>query len=466
MIVAPFLHRAFSCTLSLLVLCASAGNVAALDDYVPGQLVCEVTHTVYIDTVNNEYGTSSVYSLTGIRSYLLSAPPGADIESLAAVISQEPYIVYCQPNWILSAPEPVQGSQPFIDFDLVGTFEGQWASDQVQLSATHEISTGEQVRVGVIDGGVSENHPLMQHGVVRGFDFVDNDTLAHDEPGGGASGHGTFVAGVIRLVAPDAEIAPYRVLDTAGRGDGFTIAKAILTAVNDGCRVINLSMVMSGTHGSVATALEYACNHNVTVIAAAGNDSTQIDRFPASALHSLSVAAVDSMYQKTPFSSYGTTVDVCAPGANVYAPFADSLYAWWDGTSFAAPFVTGLAALLQAENPYASWSDIRNAIVNTAISLDSVNTGYEGLLGGGLIDPVTALVLMAPDICGDFNEDGSGPDLSDLTAMIAYLFLGSLPPSNLLVGDVNGDDDVDLSDALYLVGFLFNGGPPPQCPSD
>ncbi len=447
------------------LLIISSSDVGAEEtEYVAGQLVCRVTNSVYIDTINVGYGTTSESFLPGISSYLLLAPPELNAESLAAVIASEPYVVYCEPNYILAAPEPVQGSQPFIDFDRTGTFNGQTAAAQVELASAHSLSSGAGVTVAVVDVGVNANHPVLLGATVTGFDFVDQDPVAHDEPGGSASGHGTFIAGVIRLVAPEAGIASYRVLDTAGRGDGFTIARAIVTAVNAQCKVINLSMVMSGVHSGVDHAIEYARAHDVMVIAAAGNDSTEVDRFPASDSYVLSVAAVDSNNLKTAFSSYGGKVDVCAPGAHVYAPYDDSLFAWWNGTSFAAPFVSGQAALLYAARPAATWNEVRDAIVGTSVSLDSLNPDYAGELGSGLINPPAAVLEVALAMCGDFNEDGNGPDLSDLTAFINYLFLGGPSPTTLSIGNVDGTAEVDLNDAIYLINYLFLGGPDPACP--
>ena len=152
--------------------------------------------------------------------------------------------------------------------------------------------------MGVIDAGVNLTHPLLAGTTSPGLDYVDGDSLANDEPGGMASGHGSFVAGVVKLVAPDAQIVPYRVLNPDGRGNGYTIAEAVLQAVEDGCKVINISMVMAGQHGSLDFAIEYAKNNNVMVIAAAGNDSINTDLFPAKDSYTISVAALDTLNHK------------------------------------------------------------------------------------------------------------------------------------------------------------------------
>ena len=104
------------------------------------------------------------------------------------------------------------------------------------------VPTGE-IKVAVIDGGVDLDHPAFSGSVSSGYDYVDDDQVANDEIGGANSGHGTFVAGVVHLVAPDAEIISYRVTNLFGESNGYVLAEAILKAIDDGCRVINISLV-------------------------------------------------------------------------------------------------------------------------------------------------------------------------------------------------------------------------------
>jgi len=440
------------------------GGIAQANDYVPGQMVCRVNQTSYIDTINAEYGTSLGEFLPDIGSYLLHYPDTtADIEQLAATISQQPYIIYCGANYLLDAPEPVQGSQPFIDFQQEGTYEGQKAATSLAVETAQATATGEGVKVAVIDVGVNAAHPIIAGACTDGYDFVDDDANPNDEPGGRASGHGTFVAGVIKLVAPDADIAPYRVLDTAGRGDGFTVARAILQAVEDGARVINLSMVMTGNHGAIADAIEYARNNDVLIVAAAGNDATDIDRFPARHPLTLSVAAVDSLEHLADFSSYGSEVDICAPGTQIYAPFGDTLFAWWNGTSFAAPFATGQAALLLDARPTTDWPGLTEAMTITADNIDADNPGFDGMLGYGLISPTAALAHLSGQICGDVNGDGQGPNLSDITVLVNFLFLTYEMPLGVAVADVDGSGQVALTDLTLLVNHIFVTGAPLTC---
>ena len=443
---------------------AQANNVGN-DDFVADELVCQVLQSNYIDTVNALYGTSTLEFLPEADTYLLSVPGGLDAESLATVIEAETFVLACQPNYILHAPEPVQSSSPFLDEYTVGDVIVQPARTTLKLAQTQQISTGTDVKVGIVDVGINLAHPTLQAKTTSGFDFVAGDPVANDEPGGIASGHGTFVAGVVNMVAPDAQLVAYRVLDTAGSGNGFGVAKAIIQAVQDGCKVINLSIVMYAKHAATDAAIEYARNNGVLVVAAAGNDSTDTERFPANDSYTLSVAALDSLNLKADFSNFGGKVDVCAPGTHVIAPYLDTTFARWDGTSFAAPFVAGQAAILMAANPTATLDEIIEAITLNAIPIDDINPPYTGMLGAGLINPMGSLIDLGNIVCGDINGDQSSPDIADLTMLVAFMFKGGPEPIFPIAADVNGSSGpIDISDLTYFVSYMFRGGLPPTCP--
>ncbi|MDH3891224.1 MAG: S8 family serine peptidase [candidate division Zixibacteria bacterium] len=440
---------------------AAAGSTG---DYSPGDLVCAVTQPAFIDSINIDYGTTVKNFLPQIGGYLLEVPNGSDIEALALDIALRPDVLYCEPNFLLDAPEGVQSSQGFIDEMQVGSFLDQNAAALINLAGAHDLVTGGNVSVGIIDAGVNMTHPDLTQNVASGFDYVDNDSNAVDEPGGRASGHGTFVAGLVSLVAPDADLISYRVLDTTGRGNGYTIAEALLQAVADGCRAVNLSIVMTGKHSTLDEAISFARDQGVVVTAAAGNDSTGLERFPAKDSYTLAVAGVDSNLVKADFSNFNGKVDICAPATRVYAPYDDSMYAWWDGTSFAAPFVAGLAALLYERHPGASWDDIINSILEPAVDIDSLNEEYAGMLGSGLIDPVASLRFLDLQKCGDIDGNGQGPDISDLIYLVDYMFNGGAVPPVLELADLNGDGvPAEIGDLVHLVDYMFSGGLPPAC---
>ena len=360
--------------------------------YVPHQLVVRMTSTTQAASLSLPAEVLSVQSsLEHAPVYLLTLDSAASEENLSARLSQWASVVWAHPNYVMNSLHPIQGSYPFPDQDLVGNFENQYAALMLNLAAAHSTATGAGVTVGVIDAGVSFGNPALNGKAVSGFDFVDNGADASDVPGGIATGHGTFVAGVIHLTAPGAVLRSYRVIDPNGAGDGFTLARAIETAVDDGCQVINLSLALTEQHLAVRDAIDYAASHGVTVIAGAGNDGKNQVVYPAAEDNAIAIAAVDSTERASTYTNFGAQVDVCAPGDRIYSAYLNPAFAWWSGTSFSAAFTSGLAALLKENHPGAYGVQIRGMIVSGATNIDSLNPQRSGGLGAGLINPVASL---------------------------------------------------------------------------
>ena len=434
-----------------------------------GELVCKMHLGFNIEIINATYGTTTNGFIPQTRCYLIRPSKGQDIENLAALINNHSGVQYCGVNYFLSSPEALQKSQPFIDLEMIGDYQSQLAVSDFNLDVVHQISTGDNVKVAIIDGGVNFDHPefISMTDIISVYDYVDDDPIAFDEPGGISSGHGTFVAGITKLIAPDCDIYVYRVLDTTGKGDGYVITEALLQAIDDGCKVVNLSLGMIGKHDALDNALKFAKEMNVTVVTSAGNDSTDNETdfpFPGKKASCLTVAALDSLSIKAGFSNYGSNVDICAPGTQIYSPFIDSSYAWWDGTSFATPFITGTAALLYSSNPQMTDENIIQAITQSAINIDSLNPGLEGKLGFGLVNIIGALVIDSQPPCGDVNSE-RGINVSDLTYFVDYLFKGGMAPYSFYTADTDCNNEINVSDLVNLVNYVFRGSDNPcsQC---
>jgi thermitase len=452
----------FASLVCLIIWGGSAFAYSGRIHFVANELVCRMLPGYTIDSVNAEFGTTIKSRQIQTDCYLLIIPQGQNAESLAVQIEAYVGVDFCRPNFYLAAPEGLQRSSPFDDLQAKIPLDSQKAALTTKLAAAHVLADGDAVNIALIDGGVNFSHPVLAtipDQIISRWDYLDSDPLAYDEPGGSCSGHGTFIAGLLHLVAPAANINVYRVLDTGGVGDGFNIASAVLQAIDDSCKVINLSLGMVGVHDALDEALKLAKQQNVLVVASAGNDSTDLNvtfPFPASRTYCLAVAALDTLNQKAAFSNYGTKVAVCSPGTEIYSIFLDSTYATWEGTSFAAPFVTGLAALLLSVDSTLTWEQLDTAITQHAINIDSLNPGLEGLLGTGLIDLVASLESVMPHVHGDVTGDSS-VDISDLNVLVDYLFFGMGEPLSAPTADASCDNLVDLSDLAALIDYLFFG---------
>jgi Subtilase family/FlgD Ig-like domain len=405
-----------------------------------------------------------VDSLSHSSTYLLRTESGMRFEAVDSVLSILGEVFLAQPNYPLNKLHPVQGSYPFSDLQHVGNFKQQLAANLLDLSDCHSLVDGSGSKVAVIDAGINFNHPGLEGAALSGYDFIDNDTYAFDEPGGIVSGHGTFVAGVVHLVAPEAQIVSYRVADAAGEGEGFSLAKAIERAVDDGCDVINISLVLTEEHLAVKDAIAYAVSQGVLVVAAAGNGSDQFPVFPAADPNAVGVAAIDSLLVLADYSSYGSAVDICAPGSWIYSPYQGDLYAWWSGTSFAAPFVSGEAALLIQRAPYINLAGLRSAIISTGINLNPQNPGKEGLMGHGLVNPLGAILAVdssGADMCdipGDINNNGISYEIADMVLLDSAVSSGnqSFLGSKIGNADLDGDCHIDSSDQ-GLMHYIVTG---------
>lgn len=284
--------------------------------------------------------------------------------------------------------------------EYAAKIESQPALAQIRATEAHAVARGDGVTVAVIDTGIYLNHWYLADAIAPGgVDLIDGGTPNDvgdgvDNDGNGfvddGVGHGTYIAGLIHVVAPGAKLLPIRAIDDEGAGWSFIVAEGIYRAVDAGADVINLSLSVDERSMVLQEALEYADRHGVVVVAAVGNDGEKLALYPATFDSVSGVAAVDSGNQKAGFSNYGNkSVAVAAPGVDLYGPYpAGAGFAWWSGTSFSTGLVAGEAALVYQVKAGGNDVDskVRQAIADTARSLGAVDPVYGEHLGKGLID--------------------------------------------------------------------------------
>ncbi|MHB1416555.1 MAG: S8 family peptidase [Chloroflexota bacterium] len=270
------------------------------------------------------------------------------------------------------------------------------------------ITTGSSsVIVAIVDTGVDLDNPEFSGRLTGGQDLVNNDSTADDD-----NGHGTHVAGIAAATGNNGSgvagvgwglrIMPVKVLDNAGSGYASWVSDGITFAVDNGAKVINLSLSGTTYSSSIRSAVDYANAHGVTVVAAAGNcgdpatfnsnGCSQVNQtaYPAAYPGVLAVAATDSTDARASFSTQGSYVDIAAPGASILSTWEGGAYYWSSGTSMASPFVAGLAGLILSIYPSYTPTQVAEAIVNNADDLGAA--GHDDAFGCGRINAYESLL--------------------------------------------------------------------------
>jgi membrane-anchored mycosin MYCP len=284
-----------------------------------------------------------------------------------------------------------------------------WAQELLKPQRAWPFSTGSGVTVAVVDSGVDADHPQLHRTgkVLPGRDFY----LVGSLPGNfDCVSHGTGVASIIAAdqatgvgfqgVAPGARILPVRVSEReAGQNgqaeliDPQILAKGIRYAVDQGARVINLSMSGDQDQAPVRAAVAYAVAKDVVVVAAVGNRQSDVPgvlpSYPAQYPGVLGVGAIDSSGARLSASQFGPYVDLVAPGGSVLAAARRTGHAYSDGTSFAAPFVAGSAALVRAAYPKLTAAQVVQRLKATATPARGGADSQQ--YGAGIVDPYRAV---------------------------------------------------------------------------
>ena len=260
---------------------------------------------------------------------------------------------------------------------------------------------GSGVIVAVFDTGIDLDHPdLKDVEIVYAWNYVEDSSNVTD-----VDGHGTLVAGVIAAttnnqigiagIAAKTKLAIFKVLEESG-GSWMDLARAVREARGVGADVYVMSLggTVGGRAGSlVERELELAYDSGGVIVAAAGNDGTDVPTYPAAYDNVIGVGALEKNDTRASWSNYGSNVELMAPGVSIASAYLDGRYAYASGTSFAAPHVAGVVALLLGKEPSLTPDGVRERLRSTAVNLgDSYYYGY------GLVDAQAALGVEVPEL--------------------------------------------------------------------
>ncbi len=443
--------------IALIVMLISFSGAQAIN-FVDSQVVCHIVPGADVVEVAELVSATVLDGMDSTNTYLFGYSYNESVDSVVTMLERLPDVTYAQPNYVVNIFDPYQVSQPFVDITSSEYEYGvspldyyeQYVDDNLMLDSAQYISTGAGLTVAVIDGGLDNSHPMFSGQLASNSIDIINGTNQPWITGGIIGDHGTFVSGMISRALPEAKIMVIRAFAQSGRGTSFNIARAIRYAVNNGADAINMSFGSDNYDHAIAEEINNANARGIVMVAAAGNAGMDVNRFPGSHQYVINVAAVDSNDVKADFSNYGSAVSICAPGVNLYGPLSggDS-WGWWSGTSFAAPYVAALAAVIKLHNPQYSPSDIINHIQGQSTSIEEQNGDYVGMLGAGRVD-----YLASAFVVGDANYNGS-VNIGDVVFMVNFVFKagsGPIPPE---AADANCDATINVGDPVTLINYIF-----------
>jgi serine protease len=413
-------------------------GAAVASTYVPDQVIVKYrsgTEAGVRSSVQELTGVSSGRALPG-GSQAVQVQDGESVQRTLSELRSDPNVAYAVPNYIAHASAFRPNDPAFRRQWNFGGGMGIHMPDAWTLARRRGAPGGRGAVVAVLDTGVAyrtfkryRRAPDLRR-FTRGYDFVDEDRYPFD-----LNGHGTHVAGTIGEttnnrkaaagIAYRAKVMPLRVLDSEGAGDTIAISRAIRWAARHHADVINLSLefdssVRASQIPDVVRALRYARRRGVTVVGAAGNQAEGVVAYPARASDVIAVAATTDSGCEADYSNAGADVDVAAPGGGANAPNDDNpwdiqpcsrgrgrdiyqqtftssirrfgLPGGYEGTSMAAPHVSGVVALLIATKRlgrHPKPRTIQSHLQQTA--RDAGPVGFDERYGWGLIDAAAAL---------------------------------------------------------------------------
>jgi subtilisin family serine protease len=292
----------------------------------------------------------------------------------------------------------------------------QWGLSVVDAYQAWDITQGNHsVVVAVLDTGIDWNHPDLAPNMwsdangYHGYNFIadnhnpmDDNVNSYDENGvwqpDTLTYHGTHVAGILGAAINNgigvAGIAQVRlmavkVMNDSGEGTDAYVSSGIKYAVDNHANIITMSLGVDGMSATLGNMIDYASSHGVVCVAASGNSGTSTVSYPAAYPRVIAVGAVDSTQHWASFSNYGTNLDVVAPGVSIYSTQAASGYQYLSGTSTAAPYVAGVAALMLTVNPALTPEQVGQVINSTATDIRT--TGWDDLTGWGIVNAFRAV---------------------------------------------------------------------------
>ena len=407
-----------------------------------------------LNSLLKSQGLVSERTLEGSQIIIATFDHHGREKAIAKILDSSGYVTFAEADY---AVEPtLQPNDP--------SFGNQWHHNNVNSQQAWDITTGSSsVLVGVCDTGFDVNHPDL--GPNLRTDLAYN---AHDGSNNiyDANGHGTGSAGTLGAVGNnatgvaganwDVDIIPVRIAISDGNSSAYisTMAVCIEYAADNGARVVNLSY--GGIqYETINAAAQYLRDRNGLLFMSAGNSGQEHADYP-DFISFVGVGATDRNDNRASFSSWGTYVDITAPGVEILTTYPDNRYVYYSGTSFSSPLTAGIAALMVAANPNITPDEIENGLFSTAVDIGAA--GDDNVFGHGLVDaaaavtyaqnaggtnpPTAEIIVSANSVPFGTPVDFDGGNSSDTEG-------GSIVSYDWDLGDGNTSNQVAINDHVY-----------------
>lgn len=418
--------------LSILSFSLVAGAFAAElpSEYVPGEVLVQLNPSseMSLRMATARLGGRVLERIGNLDWYRVAIPSAMSVGQGIRYFQRQPWAMSAEANGIVHAQ--------FTPNDT--NWSSQWGPRKIQCEQAWDINQGNPaVIIAIVDTGIQLTHPDLSSKLVPGNGFVGNTTGNDD------NGHGTHCAGVAAAITNNSRgvagvgfncsLMPVKVLNSGGSGTFSAAASGVNWAANNGADVISMSFGGSSDGGVMGSAINNAWDvQNCVLVAAAGNNGSTSQFYPAAYAKVIAVGASTSSDGRASFSNYGSSwVDVAAPGTSIYSTYLGSSYASLDGTSMACPHVSGLAGLLYSTiGGGATNVNVRSFIENNcdnigtwiaygrinafrSVQAASGNTGYS-------IYPEWIEMTKGSSFTGDFNSVRNSDD--------QYFLINQRPP--------------------------------------
>jgi len=381
--------------------------------------------------------------LTNKKINIVEVADNTNVKALVEELLKDPNVSYAQPNYPLTIHSSPTDSSYSFQWGLKNSGQeivGKTPRSGVDVNVENawNLTKGENsVVVGVLDTGIDFNHPDLANSIfvnaleipnngldddqngyiddVNGWDFAGDDNSVFDSTE--LDVHGTYIAGVLAAsenesgivgIAPNIKVLPLKFINGS---TGYTsdAIEAIEYAMSQGVKIINCSFGSTENNIALKDTMQ---NSGILFIASAGNNGSDLNEapnYPASfdLPNIISVAAIDTMGVLPTFSNFGTSVDIAAPGTNILSTSTNNSYDYFSGTSVAAPFVTGAAALILSNQPNATITTIKDQILSNARPCLALKPFVQT---GGRLDVFGALTGTKGSL-DDYNGPNAGDDV-------------------------------------------------------